>query len=391
MADAPISGLPETTTVGDNDLILLQQSNTAKKISGRNWKQYFNANVVSADASAIDPTDPPAATYDNLTNNLHLDLPTGDYFVSCEKTGSVGDTDTYTLTSALGHTATFQVVNGTGGSPSDTAPEALGTASAGISAYYSRADHVHPKPTPNDINALDRLGRYPNVNPVTDLNDFVTGIGLFNDNNGTTVDNFPYNASTETAWASVEAFSDSYGTSIQIAHDLYNWWEPRTRHQTGGTWGAWAAITNSATALKGAVPVASGGTGVTTLAGIKSLLDIEDSGWIEVTFTADFKNYGTTNKCQYRKVGNVVTVCGAATPVSDIAGSNDQVTICTLPSGYRPKTMISAVCQGSGICTWQLQVSTAGGVTFSRYRDNSGLATATSGTWLPFYATFIVS
>ena len=36
---------------------------------------------------------------------------------------------------------------GTGPSPSDSAPQPLGTASAGVSDDYSRADHVHAKPT----------------------------------------------------------------------------------------------------------------------------------------------------------------------------------------------------------------------------------------------------
>lgn len=272
MADSPISGLPVTTTLGDNDRLLLEQGNTAKQISGETLKDYFNANVVSADASAIDPTDPPEATFDINTGNLHLDLPTGDYFVSCTLTGTDGNKSIYTLTSALGHTVTFEVMNGTGGAPSDTVPLALGTASAGIDPEYSRGDHVHPKPTPSDINALDRLGRYANVNPVTDLNDFVTGIGLFNDYGGTMVDHFPYNASTETAWAMVTCSGNGSNTEVQVAFDLYGFWEPRIRYMSSGTWSAWAALKVSATALKGVVPVASGGTGATTAAAARSNL-----------------------------------------------------------------------------------------------------------------------
>ena len=152
---------------------------------------------------------------------------------------------------------------------------------------------------------------------------------------------------------------------MQVAYPFNAAYPPKRRDLSGGTWSAWTDVTA-----------------------------LQDSGWIEVTFTADFKNYGTSNKCQYRKVGNVVTVCGAATPVNDIAGSNDQYTIFSLPSGYRPKTMISAICQGSGNNVWQLQVSTAGGVTFSRYRNENGLQTAPGGSpgaWLPFYATFLTA
>ena len=274
MADSPISGLPVTTTLGDNDRLLLEQGNTAKQISGETLKDYFNANVVSADASAIDPTDPPEATFDINTGNLHLDLPTGDYFVSCTLTGTDGNKSIYTLTSALGHTVTFEVMNGTGGAPSDTAPLALGTASAGIDPEYSRADHVHPKPSAADVGALARLGTIANVNPQTDLNDFVTGIGLFNDYNGTTVDHFPYNASTETAWAFVLSAGNGSNTASQLAFDIWNGYSSRERHLTSGTWSAWADMKASATALNGAVPVAHGGTGGTSAATARSNLGV---------------------------------------------------------------------------------------------------------------------
>ena len=385
MADAPISGLPETTTVGDNDLLLLQQNNTAKKIKGSNWKQYFNANVVTADASAIDPTDPPAATYDDVTNNLHLDLPTGDYFVSCEKTGSVGDTDTYTLTSALGHTATFQVVNGTGGSPSDTAPAALGTASAGISAYYSRGDHVHPMPSADMIQALALDGHSVEINFVQDLDNLVSGVGAFQPSTL----NSPYSDT----WGFVISAGDASYTRMQVAYPFSAAYPPKRRDLSGGVWSAWTYVMGSTT-LPSALPVNMGGTGATTASAALANLGITDSGWIEVTFTEDFKNYGTTNKCQYRKFGNVVTVCGAATPVNDIAGSNTQYTMFTLPTGFRPKVAASSIQQGSGVARWQMQISTTGAVTFSRYADENGLATAAGGSpgaWLIFCMTFLTA
>ena len=389
MADSPISGLPVTTVLNDADLLLLEQSNTAKKMTGETLKDYFNANVVSADASAIDPTDPPEATFDINTGNLHLDLPTGDYFVSCTLTGTDGNKSIYTLTSALGHTVTFEVMNGTGGAPSDSTPAALGTASAGIDPEYSRADHVHPKPTPSDINALDRLGRYSNVNPVSDLNDFVTGIGLFNDNGGTTIANFPYTYNTETAWALVVCAGNGSNTNTQVAFDLFNFWPPRIRYMASGSWGAWSAMTTSATALKGAVPVASGGTGVTTLADIKTLLGIEDSGWITATLSGNFDLYNSSYPVKYRRCGNVVTCVGIISPHSELTGGTTQVKILDLPSGYRPVRSSVFVCHGSGRATWICTVENTGEVYFSRYADETGYINAPTSAWLPFSFTYI--
>ena len=62
-------------------------------------------------------------------------------------------------------TLTFGIPRGQDGSggggsvsPYTSNPAALGTASPGSSANYSRGDHVHPKPTPADIGALPAAG-----------------------------------------------------------------------------------------------------------------------------------------------------------------------------------------------------------------------------------------
>lgn len=44
--------------------------------------------------------------------------------------------------------------------PSDATPQGLGTAAAGSSADYSRADHIHQKPTPSDIGAQSQINSY---------------------------------------------------------------------------------------------------------------------------------------------------------------------------------------------------------------------------------------
>lgn len=121
-------------------------------------------------------------------------------------------------------------------------------------------------------------------------------------------------------------------------------------------------------------------------------------GWAYPTLTSQFTMYGTSesaNKPRYRKDGRLVEVRGIVTPTSDIAGSNDILPIFTLPEGYRPNSLIYALCQGSGTCSWLLRITDDGEVGFSRYRDGTGYTTAkansdNTGTWLPFQITYLV-
>ena len=189
MADSPISGLPETNQVNNNDLLLLEQGGAAKKISGANWKQYFNANVIGVATTTIQPNVAPSATYNQETRILTLNLPAADYIQSVSKTSTSGLVDTYTITTKLGYTATFtvtnaksissvtlqsgnhspgtldtyrinfnnsthtdfQVYNGANGTgaPSSSTPKAdSGTGVPGSSTDFSRSDHQHPKNVP---------------------------------------------------------------------------------------------------------------------------------------------------------------------------------------------------------------------------------------------------
>ena len=243
MADSPISGLPETTTVGDNDLILLEQNSTAKKVSGRNWKQYFNANVISASATAVEPTLNPTATYNQLTNNLALTLPSADYIDTVELTSTSGLVDTYTITSKLGHTATFNVTNGDGGAPSDDTPLMDGVAQAGIAFTYSRSDHKHDSDTSratvtalNDAiaNTLTKDGETVIVwNAATkDLNNLITGIALCNED--------VLNVPSATWWLVVSAGDST--TRTQTAYALFNSVPPKIRNKASNTWSPWDNI-----------------------------------------------------------------------------------------------------------------------------------------------------
>lgn len=121
-------------------------------------------------------------------------------------------------------------------------------------------------------------------------------------------------------------------------------------------------------------------------------------GWIYPTIGSDFVMYGTdeaANKTRYRKDGRIVEVRGIVKPAVDLPksgdGSTTSYTIFTLPNGYRPNSPIYSICQGSGNCTWMLQVNSNGNVTFARYRNGDTSTTAAVGAWLPFQATFITN
>lgn len=121
------------------------------------------------------------------------------------------------------------------------------------------------------------------------------------------------------------------------------------------------------------------------------ILSGHDSGWQKVTLTSDFKPYNNTasNTPQYRRVGKVVQVEGVVSPTSTIDGGTTQHTIFTLPSYYRPSSLISTLCQGSGYNKWLLTIDTTGKVTFSRYSSNAWVDASTT-VWLTFSVTYLV-
>lgn len=121
---------------------------------------------------------------------------------------------------------------------------------------------------------------------------------------------------------------------------------------------------------------------------INSLVGDIDT-WHEITeLTSDFKIYEGAGPIQYRKVGNVVEVCGVLAPVGTLPGSTSAVVMFTLPEGYRPNINRYFVCQGSGTNKWVLTVYPSGSVGFSRYGVTETID-CTSDRWLPFNVMFM--
>lgn len=117
----------------------------------------------------------------------------------------------------------------------------------------------------------------------------------------------------------------------------------------------------------------------------------EDSGWQTASLTGDFKAYQDNSKYtpRYRKIGKIVEIEGVVSPTKTLTGSGTQVTIFTLPTDFMPSESRYAVCQGSGINRWLLQVNTNGTVTFARY-GKSDYTDINAGDWLPFNITYMV-
>lgn len=111
------------------------------------------------------------------------------------------------------------------------------------------------------------------------------------------------------------------------------------------------------------------------------------SGWVDYT-----SGYGPV---VYRR-GGVCTFHWEAKPTaSSVAINGTPVTICTVPSGYRPIRTTYTICQGSSTSIYVLQINSNGAVTIQRLRENAnanGVYTnggASGYSWFPMYMTYV--
>ena len=118
--------------------------------------------------------------------------------------------------------------------------------------------------------------------------------------------------------------------------------------------------------------------------------EVADSGWQNASITDSFALYGSDSVLRYRKIGHVVQVEGTLRPSTALSGSATDLTIFTLPAGYRPSAAVVTLCQGSGVCHWTLTIKANGAVCFGRYSSGGSYTSAGTGTWLPFHHTFMV-
>lgn len=116
--------------------------------------------------------------------------------------------------------------------------------------------------------------------------------------------------------------------------------------------------------------------------------NLPQTAWANLPLNSACEAYSAGDTPRYRKMGCMVNVVGAVKPKSNI-GVNKDMTIGTLPAGFRPKSSAMTICQGSGRAVWLLNVQPGGNLIMSRYRDENGYANVGAGAWLIFNVTFM--
>ncbi len=106
--------------------------------------------------------------------------------------------------------------------------------------------------------------------------------------------------------------------------------------------------------------------------------EFNDSGWVDLSLTGNFYNFDTANKVKYRKVGKSVQIIGFPV-LNAYPQALTELTIGTLPTGFRPANDVSCVCElKDDAKLWTCTVKSNGGVTFNRLRDNTGFVAGTA-------------
>ena len=158
----------------------------------------------------------------------------------------------------------------TANAASTTTPKALGTASAGSEAGYSRGDHVHPKPSPADIGAAAASHSHT-----------AAQVGALASNG---------KAATAGTADTAKACSGNAATATKLATAR----SIRTNLASGSAVN-FDGSANIAPGVTGVLPIANGGTGANSAAGARTALGITKVYVASGTFTQDtFTSYTIT-------------------------------------------------------------------------------------------------
>lgn len=96
MADKAISDLTQATQITNEDLFVLQQGGTAKKLKGATLLDFVTLSVVSVTVTTLPAGSSATATYDKSTGTLELGIPQGSKG-DIGATGAIGPANVLTL------------------------------------------------------------------------------------------------------------------------------------------------------------------------------------------------------------------------------------------------------------------------------------------------------
>lgn len=96
MADKAISDLTQATQITNEDLFVLQQGGTAKKLKGATLLDFVTLSVVSVTVTTLPAGSSATATYDKSTGTLELGIPQGSKG-DIGATGAIGPANVLTI------------------------------------------------------------------------------------------------------------------------------------------------------------------------------------------------------------------------------------------------------------------------------------------------------
>ena len=114
------------------------------------------------------------------------------------------------------------------------------------------------------------------------------------------------------------------------------------------------------------------------------------------TFSSGWDVYSTDPAAPVtlRRCGKFVDLTGMIRNTTAVTLNATQVTIFTIPEGYRPSQTMTILSQGSTTNVFVIRIKASGEVTFERYRSTSSTSTSYSsiseGGWFPIHAAWIM-
>ena len=97
---------------------------------------------------------------------------------------------------------------------------------------------------------------------------------------------------------------------------------------------------------------------------------ITDTGWQNVSFSADYTNY-PDDSLKIRRIGNIVEINGSWTALKNKTASSAPIPFATIDEEFRPESDVYVRQQGPGMNTYLLLVEPNGNVYWSKYGTSS--------------------